>query len=41
MDRTYGLSNKPQYAGYAWRELGVPVTVAIQGGALGECNAGA
>lgn len=35
MDRTHGLSNAPQYAAYAWRELAVPVIVAIQGGALG------
>jgi enoyl-CoA hydratase/carnithine racemase len=33
--RTHGLCNKPQYAGYAWRELPMPVICAIQGGALG------
>ncbi len=33
--RTHGLSNKPQYAAYAWNELAVPVICAIQGGALG------
>lgn len=35
MYRSHGLANRPQYAAYAWRELAVPVIVAIQGGALG------
>jgi enoyl-CoA hydratase/carnithine racemase len=34
-DRTHGLANRPQYAGWAWRECPVPVIAAISGGALG------
>jgi enoyl-CoA hydratase/carnithine racemase len=33
--RTHGIANRPQYAGWAWRECAVPVIAAISGGALG------
>lgn len=33
--RTHGLCNKPQYVGYVWHEMEIPVICAIQGGALG------
>lgn len=33
--RTHGIANKPQYAAWVWRELPVPVIVALHGVALG------
>lgn len=33
--RTHGIANKPQYAAWVWRELPVPVIVAMHGVALG------
>ncbi|MFK7977588.1 MAG: crotonase/enoyl-CoA hydratase family protein [Halioglobus sp.] len=33
--RTNGIANKPQYAAWVWRELPVPVIVALHGVALG------
>ena len=33
--RTHGMSNKPQYAAWMWRELPVPVIAAVHGVALG------
>ncbi len=33
--RTHGLCNTPQYTGYVWHEMEIPVICAIQGGALG------
>lgn len=33
--RTHGIANKPQHAAWVWRELPVPVIVALHGVALG------
>ena len=33
--RTHGISNRPQYAAWVWREVPVPVIAAVHGVALG------
>ncbi|MCX2982191.1 crotonase/enoyl-CoA hydratase family protein [Halieaceae bacterium IMCC14734] len=34
-ERTHGIANQPQYAGWMWRELPMPVIAAVHGVALG------